>query len=152
PELRDEAPAPALVTTPKAENFSNGPELRTFADVVKLAGAKRDAKLRVELESYVHLISFAPGRIELRFHEKAPADLAGRLTQRLKEWTGRQWVVSLSADEGAPTMRDARTAEAMAHPLVQKALEIFPGAEIIAIREPEGGLSPDEDDAAGEDD
>jgi hypothetical protein len=33
-------------------------------------------------------------------------------------------------------LRDARTAEVMAHPLVKKALDVFPGAEILVIRDP----------------
>ena len=49
-------------------------------------------------------------------------------------------------------MRDARTAEVMEHPLVKKAFELFPGAELTAIRdaeEPAGGepaSDSDEDD------
>ncbi len=114
-----------------------GPKLESFLDVVRLADVKRDAKLKVELESYVHLISFEAGRIELKMHDRAPSDLANRLMLRLKEWTGRQWIVSVNAKEtGRETLRDARTAEVLAHPLVKKAIEIFPGAEIIAIRDP----------------
>ena len=119
--------------------------LATFADVVRLAGAQRDARLRTELESYVHVISFAEGRIEVRLHERAPGDLAGRLTLRLKEWTGAQWIVTVNSQlEGAPTLRDARTAEVMEHPLVKKALELFPDAEIAAIRDLEpAAAAPD---------
>jgi DNA polymerase-3 subunit gamma/tau len=114
-----------------------GPKLESLHDVVRLADLKRDVKLKVELESYVHLISFEQGRIELRMHDRAPGDLAGRLMQRLKDWTGRQWVVTINAQaQGRDTMRDARTAEVLAHPLVKKAMEVFPGAEIIAIRDP----------------
>ena len=115
----------------------SGPKLESLLDVVRLADLKRDAKLKVELESYVHLISFEQGRIELRLNERAPSDLPNRLMQRLKDWTGRQWVVSVNAQgAGRETLRDARTAEALAHPLVKKAMEVFPGAEIIAIRDP----------------
>ncbi len=114
-----------------------GPRLESFLDVVRIADQKRDARLKVELESYVHLIAFEQGRIELRLHDRAPSDLAGRLMQRLKEWTGRQWIVSINAQEqGRETLRDARTAEVLAHPLVRKAFEVFPGAEIVAIRDP----------------
>ena len=124
----------------------SGPRLESFLDVVRLADQKRDAKLKVELESYVHLISFESGRIELRLHDRAPGDLANRLMQRLKEWTGRQWVVSINAQEaGRDTLRDARTAEVLAHPLVKRAMEVFPGAELVAIRDPRP-----QEDTAGE--
>jgi DNA polymerase-3 subunit gamma/tau len=136
-----EAPLKAQIVDiapPLSQRPPEGPWLRSFSDLINLAGEKRDAKFRTELESYVHIISFAQGRIELRLHDDAPTDLANRLTLRLKEWTRQQWLVSVNANAaGAKTVRDARTAEVMAHPLVQKALEIFPGAEITAIRDPE---------------
>jgi DNA polymerase-3 subunit gamma/tau len=133
-------PAPAAYGEPAAAApiaRPAPPRLESFPDVVRLADARRDAKLKVELESYVRLIAFDEGRIEFRLDERAPADLANRLSQRLKEWTGRTWIVSVNAQEaGRETLRDARTAEVLAHPLVKKALEIFPGAEIVAIRDP----------------
>ena len=131
-----EETTPIAETAPKAARQTSGPQLNSLADIAALAEKKRDAKLRIELESYVHIISFAEGRIEMRLHERAPSNLAGRLTQRLKEWTGEQWVVTVNANgEGAPTLRDARYAEVMEHPLVQKAFEVFPDAEIKVIRD-----------------
>ena len=128
---------------PQARRAPAGPELRSFADIVALAGEKRDIKLKIELESYVHLISFAVGRIELRLHERAPGELVNRLTQRLREWTGQFWAITVNANvEGEPTMRDARTAEVMAHPLVKRALELFPDAEITAIRDIRPAIEP----------
>jgi len=129
-----------------------GPWLRAFDDVVKLAGSMRDAKLRTELESYVHIVSFREGKIELRLHNDAPRDLANRLTLRLKEWTGKPWVISVTSEhEGEETVRDARTREVMAHPMVQKALELFPDAKVTAIREADTIVAPvtdeDEEDA-----
>ncbi|NOX82050.1 MAG: DNA polymerase III subunit gamma/tau [Alphaproteobacteria bacterium] len=125
----------------------DGPWLRCFDDVVRLAGKHRDAKLRTELEAYIHIVSFAEGRIDLRLHDDAPEGLANRLAQRLKEWTGRQWVVVVSNNgEGAQTVRDRRYAEVMADPLVKKALELFPGAEVTAIREPDLASAPAPDD------
>ena len=141
-EMRPSAPrAPA----------DDGPVLRSFGDVVKLAGKMRDAKLRTELESYVHIVSFKEGRIALRLHDAAPKDLANRLTLRLKEWTERQWVITVtSEEEGAETLRDARTREVMAHPMVKHALDVFPGARVTAIRETELAVEPAPDDADDE--
>ncbi len=136
------------IQPPLSQRPADGsPWLRAFDDVVRLAGEKRDAKLRTELESYVHLVSFAQGKIELRPHDDAPADLANRLALRLKEWTGRQWVVSVTSEhQGAETLRGAREREVMSHPMVMKALELFPGAEIKAIREAEAPPAPAPDD------
>ncbi len=134
---------PPLRQSPPAERAS----LSTFEDVVRLAGRMRDAKLRTELEAYVHVLSFEEGRIDMRLGDGAPDTLPGRLTQRLKQWTGRQWLVSVSeAPGGAASIRDQRFAEVMADPLVKKALEIFPGAEVTRVSEAEAPIEPAPDE------
>lgn len=149
PVARMDAPPPPAPPPPSAPPVMDAgpPAVTSFQDVVRLAGRMRDAKLRTELESYVHLVSFAEGNIELRLAKAAPDDLVNRLTLRLKEWTGRQWFVTLSAGgEGAATLRDAREQEVRAHPMVEKAMTLFPGAEITAIRESEATAAPDNND------
>ena len=55
------------------------PMLRTFADVVRLAGERREAKLKVHLEEHVSLVRFDPaGSIELHLLPGAPKELAQR--------------------------------------------------------------------------
>ncbi len=143
PALRRE-PAPAPAPAP-------GPRLEAFTDIVRLAEAQRDLRLKIELESYVHLIAFEAGRIEMRLHGKAPADLAQRLVQRLKEWTGRLWIVTVSSTgAGRETLRDARTADVMAHPMVKKAFDVFPGAEILVIRDPKPDMETETPDTEPE--
>ncbi|MEL7489776.1 MAG: DNA polymerase III subunit gamma/tau [Pseudomonadota bacterium] len=127
--LERPSPEAAPSTAPRAI-------LATFQDVARLAAAKKDEKLRIELESYVHLVAFEQGRIEMRLDDRAPSDLPGRLTRALKDWTGEQWIVTVNANrEGAATLRDARSAEVMAHPLVKKTLDLFPEAQVKAIRD-----------------
>jgi DNA polymerase-3 subunit gamma/tau len=116
--------------------------VESFEDVLELASAKRDIRLRTELESYVHLVRFEVGRIEFRPATNAPKNLAGRLASQLTAWTGSRWIVSLSNDAGAKTVASARRKREMArdaklkeHPLVKAAFKQFPNAEIVAIRE-----------------
>ena len=147
------APATAPHAVPQAAAPDIGPRLQSFEDVVRLAAAKRDSKLRAELESYVHLVAFEKGRIEMRLNERAPSDLPGRLTKALKDWTGNHWVVTVNANkQGAASLRDSRTAEVLANPLVAKAMEVFPNATIKSIRDaaPTAFTSaPSEDDDTG---
>ena len=134
---------PPLRSAPPAE----GASLNSFEDVTRLAGAMRDAKLRTELESYVHIVRFEEGRIDMRLADGAPETLPGRLTRRLKDWTGRQWIVSVTEEaDGARSVRDQRFAEVMADPLVKKALEVFPGAKVTSVKEADAPLeaAPDE--------
>ncbi len=113
-----------------------------FPAVVALAKDMREGILAGELVNDVHLVSFEMGRIELRLNPGAPHDLPGRLTEKLKAWTGQRWVVSLSKLPGDPTLAEqeqaedsARRAHAQAHPLVQAVLVAFPGAVLDDVRE-----------------
>jgi DNA polymerase-3 subunit gamma/tau len=121
-----------------------GPEPmpQSFAEVVALFDRKREALLRSHLFANAHLVRFEPGRIELRPTEGAPRDLANRLGKLLGDWTGERWVVSISQNEGEPTLREQAAArdetlrhEAAAHPLVRAVLDAFPGARIEAVRD-----------------
>ncbi len=116
----------------------------TFAHVLDLIRANRDMKLVVEAEDGIRLISYQPGRIEFQPSPKAPADLAQRLGQRLQHWTGVRWAVTISNDEGEPTISEARDAEtlklkesAKADPTVAAVLAAFPGAQIGDLKSPE---------------
>jgi DNA polymerase III subunit gamma/tau len=118
------------------------PQPQSFAEVVALFDKQREAVLRSHLVAHVHLVRFAPGHIELRPAVGAPSNLPNRLSQLLTQWTGTRWIVSVSSEEGAPTLREqaeARDAslrsEVARHPLVRAVLESFAGARIEAVRE-----------------
>jgi DNA polymerase-3 subunit gamma/tau len=92
----------------------------------------------------VHLVGFRPGHLEFRPDGRAPKDLAARVMKCLRDWTGVNWMVSVSSQEGAATLQaqrdalaEARRGAAISHPLVQAALEAFPGARVEAVLERE---------------
>ena len=131
------AAEPATALAPGVE-----PMPQSFLEVVALFDRKREALLRSHLFANAHLVRFEPGRIELRPTEGAPRDLANRLGKLLGDWTGERWVVSVSQNEGEPTLREQAAArdetlrhEAAAHPLVRAVLDAFPGARIEAVRD-----------------
>ena len=114
---------------------------RTFPQVLELIRANRDVKLLVEIENYVRLTRYTPGRIEFEPAPGAASDLAARIAGRLQGWTGNRWVVSLVSEGGAPTISEVRDSDlrqaeatAMAHPMTQAILQAFPGAELVEIR------------------
>jgi DNA polymerase III subunit gamma/tau len=115
-----------------------------FDAVVAMIRDRRDALLLAEVESGLHLVRYSPGRIEFQPTDDAAPDLAQRLATRLQSWTGVRWVVSVANSGGAPTIRQARAAaedqrevRALALPAVQAVLAAFPGARIVAVRDPE---------------
>jgi DNA polymerase-3 subunit gamma/tau len=114
----------------------------SFEDVAALIDARRDIGLRLDVEKYVRPISFRPGAIEFEPVAGAPANLAQRLSARLKEWTGQPWLVVAQGGGGAETLMErqnrdlaAAHAGAMAEPFVQAVLATFPGTEILEVRQ-----------------
>ena len=71
----------------------------------------------------------------------AQKSLTGELSKKLADWTGRRWMVIVSAEQGQPSlyaqaqMRKAELKDGVrADPLVQAVLTRFPGAEIVDVR------------------
>tara|TARA_R110000751_G_scaffold13424_13_gene45105 strand:- start:321 stop:2270 length:1950 start_codon:yes stop_codon:yes gene_type:complete len=131
--------------------------LTTFDAVLELVRDKRDARLLVELEAHVRLISYQPGRIVFEPAHDAPESLASDLAQRLMAWTGSRWMVAVENSGGAQTVRERQDAERddlharlKLHPLVAAAIAAFPGAEIMATRAFGAAAEPEETQSAPE--
>ncbi|MCU4654124.1 DNA polymerase III subunit gamma/tau [Roseibacterium sp. SDUM158016] len=152
-----------------AELRAPGPDLAlypTWESVVALVENARDMKLQVEVKSFLRLVSYAPGRIEVEPTPQAPRDLVHRFRRILETATGARWVVTVGTG-GAPTetereeaaRRDLEASVAQ-HPLMQAVSAAFPGAKITSIRtredlarEAEAEALPEMlDDDAGPDD
>lgn len=156
------ATAQARAVQPQARPEPAGPRLRRFEDVVAHAGEVRDIALKDALERDVRLVRFEEGQIEFALAEGGRRSLANDLAQALHAWTGRRWMVAVSSQPGAPTLREQRReaererkSGAAEHPLVQAVLTRFPGAQIVDVRDraPELPEPIDADapvDAAGE--
>jgi DNA polymerase-3 subunit gamma/tau len=127
------------------------PMVRTFADVVALTGARREAKLKVHLEEHVSLVRFdAAGSIELHLLPGAPKELPNELREKLNGWTGKRWMVALSKSPGAVPIGQAQRERAAAeirdiarHPAVAAVLQQFPDAQVTSVR-PLPGTPTDE--------
>ncbi|MGI3183768.1 DNA polymerase III subunit gamma/tau [Nioella aestuarii] len=112
-----------------------------FDTVVALIESNRDIKLLIEVKTCVRIVSYAPGRITFQPTDRAPRDLAPRLAQSLKNWTGVRWTVTLANEGGGETIEEVETAkvreledEARQHPMMQAVLAAFPQAKITEIR------------------
>jgi len=141
------AVAVATRVSPPPEKQISGPT--SLADIVALAEERGATALKVQLENYVHLVHIEPGKIEFRPDNRAPATLAGDLAQRLRDWTGMRWIVTLARAGGAPTIaeerklaRTQRLEGVLQEPLVRAVLDRFPGAQVVAVRNIEAAQEP----------
>jgi DNA polymerase-3 subunit gamma/tau len=129
---REETPAPAGAPAPRA--------LARFEDIVALAAEKRDLMVKTALERDVRPVRVEDGRLDIALEPGASKALANELARKLSLWTGRRWMVAISAEAGGPTLKqqaDSRHEEVTrgihAHPLVQAVMARFPGAEITHV-------------------
>ncbi|MDE2499331.1 MAG: DNA polymerase III subunit gamma/tau [Alphaproteobacteria bacterium] len=134
-------PRSAAMPAPQAAAQS-APTLRSLEDLAALAQAKGAPVLKVHIENDMHLVGIEPGRLEFRPSARAPKSLAADLGQKLKDWTGTRWVVSVAREGGELTLAEqkkaakaARHERVLQEPLVRAVMDRFPGAEIVAVRD-----------------
>jgi DNA polymerase-3 subunit gamma/tau len=149
--LASVAPLPEPVARGAEEN-APARALSRFEDLIALAAEKRDVSLKSALERDVRLVRFEDGQLEIALEPSAAKMLVGELSKKLHAWTGRRWMVVVSAEPGAPSLRsqaDERKtqlkSDARSDPLVQAVLTRFPGAEIVAVRPPAGAPASADD-------
>lgn len=135
------AVARAPQTLPAPDAAPGLPDPQSFEAAVALIGERRDISLQLDVQRYVRPVSFKPGAIVFEPAPGAPADLARRLSSRLKAWTGRTWLIAANGAGGGETLieqeKKARAAERAAieaDPFVQAVLTTFPGAQIGEVR------------------
>jgi DNA polymerase-3 subunit gamma/tau len=148
PRPQMSAPAAAPAETAPARR------LNTFAELVTLAGEKRDLQIKSALEADVRLVRMEDGRLEVSLERSAARSMINDLSRKLEQWTGRRWTVIVSNEAGQPTLRaQAQTAKdkltdgVHADPRVQAVMSRFPGAQVMDVRRIASDTASGADDA-----
>ncbi|MFY9687722.1 MAG: DNA polymerase III subunit gamma/tau, partial [Pseudolabrys sp.] len=146
------SPRPAEESMPHRDEPVAAPTLsiNSFADLIALAAEKRDITTKMALERDVRLVRCEDGQLEIALEARAPKTLVHDLQRKLTGWTGKRWIVVVSKEQGAPTMRaqaDAQQAEiergVQSDPLVQAVLNRFPGAKVVGVTQNGPDQAPD---------
>ena len=154
------SPRPAEDPMPRRDDPVAAPTLsiNSFADLIALAVEKRDITTKMALERDVRLVRCEDGQLEIALEARAPKTLVHDLQRKLTGWTGKRWIVVVSKEQGAPTMRaqaDAHQAEierdVQNDPLVQAVLKRFPGAKVVGVTQ-NGPDQAEQTSDAGSDD
>jgi DNA polymerase-3 subunit gamma/tau len=143
--LVEPQPLPAaFVPAPEPVVETPAVPVKSLADIVALADQQRDMAFKVQVKRCVRLVRIEPGRIDVSLTDDAPKMLLNELTAKLRAWTGRNWLVSLSKEEGGQTLaemestkRETAFSDAKSDPTVAAILARFPGAKIIDVRIPD---------------
>lgn len=143
--LVETEPMPAAFVAPPEPVAEVPPvSLKSLADIAALADAQRDIAFKVLVKRCMRLVRIEPGRIDLSLTDDAPKMLLNDLTTKLRAWTGRSWLVSLSKEAGGQTLAEMESTkrenaflDAKSDPTVAAILARFPGAKIIDVRIPD---------------
>ena len=101
-------------------------------------------QLKYDLEKNVSLVKFSDGQMEFSFNENINKNFIKNLSQKLFNWTGKRWIITLSKEKGQPTHQETQLEknrtqlkEAMKTNVYEKMIEAFPDAKLITIEKNE---------------
>ncbi|MBV1901889.1 MAG: DNA polymerase III subunit gamma/tau, partial [Kordiimonadaceae bacterium] len=169
-----QAGAPVLQNTAQVLAFSGAsigddhamhPMPVDFEKMIVLFNREKEPSLALLLKDHTRLVSYKPGSIEINITRQTPADFLMRVKSCLKHWTGTDWTIAISKEDGSSTVRSQEVArdkkrkdEALQEPLVKAMLTSFPDAKLLAVRDSrledvatDGDMPTDPDAAVGDD-
>ena len=79
-------------------------EIKSFQDLIKIASDEKEIELKYDLERNVKLVSFNKGSIDISFNEQLNKNFIKNLTEKLLQWTGERWIISLSKNTEAKSI------------------------------------------------
>ena len=80
----------------------------SFEDLISLSSIKKEIQLKYDLENNVNLIKFSEGKIDISFNENLDKNFVRNLSEKLLEWTGNRWVITLAKKTGRKTFSELR--------------------------------------------
>ena len=90
------------------QNKKDKIEIISFQDLIKKANTEKEIELKYDLERNVKLVSFNKGKIDISFNEKLNKNFIKNLTEKLLEWTGERWIISLSKNNEAKSVYEKK--------------------------------------------
>lgn len=111
--------------------------INDFEELVQLFHSQREMLLYNYLVHDVHLIEFEPFKVRIRQSHSVPHNFANKIAALLHEWTGSKWLITVSSDDGSPTLSSQaeiakinQIDEFSKNDLVQEVLKSFSNAQV----------------------
>ena len=113
----------------------------SFEDLISLTSIKKEIQLKYDLENNVNLIKFSEGKIDISFNERLDKNFVRNLSERLLEWTGNRWVITLAKQAGQKTFSELKKIkikkildEEKESETYKKFKNVFPDAELLEVK------------------
>jgi len=118
-------------------------KVSSFEQLISLTSKKKEVKLKYDLER-ISLIKFSEGKINLSFNDRLDNDFVRNLSEKLFQWTGNRWLITLEKKDGQKTFlesRDIKEKEFIQKEkkgeVYKKFKNIFPDGELLGIKKKE---------------
>jgi len=122
------------------EKKTNVKSILNFEDLIFLSAEKREMELKYDLEKNVNLIKFSDGKIDISFNDNLAKNFVKNLSQKLLEWTGKRWLITLTKAPGQKTFSETQAIKKTEliekgknDEIYKKFKNIFSDAELIDI-------------------
>ena len=79
-------------------------EIKSFQDLIDQANKEKEIELKYDLERNVKLVNFNKGKINISFNDKLNKNFIKNLSEKLLQWTGDRWIISLSQNTEAKSI------------------------------------------------
>jgi len=123
------------------DNSIKNENISSFEDLVKISSIKKEVELKYDLERNVNLIKFSDGKIDISFNENLGKNFVRNLSEKLLEWTGKRWVISLNKQKGQKTFlehqsikKDELLEKEKKEEIYNTFKSIFPDSELIDVK------------------
>ena len=80
--------------------------ISSFESLIKVSSEKKEIELKYDLVNNVNLIRFSQGKIDISFNENLSKNFVRSLSEKLLEWTGKRWVITLTKEAGQKTFSE----------------------------------------------
>ena len=124
----------------KISSESVSENISSFEDLINLSSRKKEIELKYDLERHVNLIKFSVGKINISFNEQLGKNFVRNLSEKLLEWTGKRWVITLTRGVGQKSFIEKKSIERnqilndeKKREVYKKFKNLFPDAELIEV-------------------
>ena len=134
-----------IIKNNNKESLSSKKEIiESFDQLIKLVSQKKEIQLKYDLENNVNLIKFSECKIAIGINDNLSKNFIRNLSEKLFEWTGKRWIISLSKITGQKSLNDQKKEklaeliqEGQKSDLFKSFIKYFPDGQLIEIKKEE---------------
>ena len=123
---------------------SSKESIKSLDDLINISSKKKEVQLKYDLENNVNLIKFSEGKIDISFNENLDKNFVRNLSEKLFEWTGNRWLITLAKEVGQKTYSETQALKKKnlldtekKKEVYNKFKKIFSDAELIEVSKKE---------------